>query len=169
MYPYAYIYRGQRTILIWQSNNIDTFKITSDSRLLQYRTLSTMKRKLKTAAAKIHWAEYAEIDYHKFFTALKNLRAEKASSAKTCYALLEGWNFIEDMSRTFNLKKDLKRLRSRLLNKSYEKLFYGCNLPSVTPEGKSYSPLWTTEEISAMRAEFRAIWATLRKKGYIQP
>jgi len=36
-----------------------------------------MKKKLKTAAAKVHWAEYAEIDYDKFFTVLKNLRAER--------------------------------------------------------------------------------------------
>jgi len=128
-----------------------------------------MKRKLRTETAKVHWSEYSEINFDKFWTALKNIRTERASSIKTCSVLLNGWNFLEDMGRTFDLKKDIKKLRSKLLNKTYEKLFYGCNLPSVTPEGKSYSPLWLKEEIASMRAEFRAIWTTFRKQGYIQP
>jgi len=169
MYPYAYVYRNTRTNLIWQTNDSDTFKLTSDSSLLQASTLPTLKRKLGPTAAKVHWTEYAEIDFDKFFTALKNLKAEKASASKTCFILLEGWNFIEDMLLTFNLKNDFKKLRSRVLNKAHDKLFYGCNLPSVTPEGKSYSPIWTKEEITAIRSELRAVWATLRRKGYIQP
>jgi len=131
--------------------------------------LSRLKRKLGALEAKIHWTEYAEINFDKFFTVLRNLRTGKASTTKTCHVLLNGWNFIEDMGRTFNLKKELKRLRSKLLNKAYDKIFYGCNLPAVTPEGKSYSPLWSREEIAAMRTEFRVIWKLFRKQGYIQP
>jgi len=169
MYPYAYVYRGKRTILIWQTNDIDTFALTSDSSLLQANTLSSLKRKLGLAVSKVHWTEYAEIDCDKFFLALKNLKIEGTSSSKTCYVLLEGWNFIEDMICTYNLKNHFKRLRSRVLNKAHDKLFYGCNLLSIIPEGKSYRPIWTHEEITAMRNEFRAIWASLRKQGYIQP
>ena len=169
MYPYAYVYRAQRTILIWLANDTDTFKLNSDSNLLQASKLSTLKRKLGTEVAKVHWAEYVEINFDKFFAALRNLKAERASSSKTCFILLEGWNFIEDMICTFNLKADFKKLRSRVLNKAHDKLFYGCNLPSVTPKGKSYSPIWTAEEITVMRSALRDVWATLRKRGYIHP
>lgn len=169
MYPYAYVYRRKKTILIWQTNDIDTFKKTSDSCLFQSRTLPSMKRKLGMASAKVHWSEYSEIDFDRFWSELKKLRAGKASSTKTCAVLLEGWNFIEDMGRTFYFKEDMKKLRSKLLSRAYEKLFHGCNLPSVTPERKSYSPLWTQEEIPAMRAEFRTVWRIFRKQGYILP
>ena len=125
---------------------------------------SAMKRTLKSDAAKVRWSEYSEMDFDRFWKALRNLKTGRASSIITCTILLDGWNFIEDMGRTFNLKKDLKRLHSRLLDKAYEKLFCGCNLPAVTPEGKSYSPLWSHEEILSMRAEFREIWRTFRNR-----
>ncbi len=169
MYPYAYIYRGKKTILIWQTNGIDTFRAVSDTCLLQSKVVIKHENKNRTDASKVLWSEYSEMDFDKFWAALRNLRAEKASSIKTCSILLEGWNFIEDVGRTFNLRKEMKRLRSRPLNKAYKKLFCGCNLPPVTPEGKSYSPLWIPEEISAMRSEFRALWLIFRKRGYIQP
>ncbi len=80
MYPYACIYRGKKTLLIWQTNDIDTFKKTSDTCLLQSHTLSSMKKKLRTDTAKVHWSEYSEMNFDKFWTALKNLRTERASS-----------------------------------------------------------------------------------------
>jgi hypothetical protein len=128
-----------------------------------------MKKMLRSDAAKVRWSEYSEMDFDRFWKALRNLKTDRASSTITCTILLEGWNFIEDMGRTFGLKKDLKRLHSRLLNKAYDKLFYGCNLPAVTPGDKSYSPLWSHEEILSMRAELSEIWRTFRKQGHIQP
>ncbi len=83
MYPYAYVYRGKRTILIWQTSDIDTFALTSDSCLLQANTLSSLKRKIGAAVSKVHWTEYAEIDCDKFFSVLKNLKVERASSTRT--------------------------------------------------------------------------------------
>jgi hypothetical protein len=169
MYPFAYIFKGKKTILIWQTNGRDTFKKLSDNRLLQSATTLNMKKLLRTEAAQVHWSEQTEVDFDKFWTTLKNLRSNRSSSRTTCSVLLAGWNFIEDMGRTFNFKNDMKRLRSKPMYKAYEKIFYGCNLSSVTPEGKSYSPLWINKEIAALRAEFRTIWELFRSKGYIQP
>lgn len=168
MYPYAYIYKSKKTVLIWQTNGRDTFRWVSPKCLLQASTVMNLKRQLRAEAAQVHWSEHAEIDFDKFWTALESLRANRASSSETCSVLLKGWNFIEDMGRTFNLKKEMKRLRSKLLDKAYEKVFYGCNLPSVTPKGKSYRPLWSTAEIKSLRTEHRAVWQSLRSQGYIQ-
>jgi len=169
MYPYGYVYCGKRTVLIWQTGEMDTFRKTPWNGLLQSQSSTAMKRTLKSNAAKVRWSEYSEMDFDRFWKVLRNLKTGRASSIITCTILLDGWNFIEDMGRTFSLKKDLKRLHSRLLNKAYDKLFYGCNLPAVTPGGKSYSPLWSHEEILSMRAELRKIWRTFRKQRYIQP
>ena len=45
----------------------------------------------------------------------------------------------------------------------YDKLFRGCNLPSLTPPGEDYEPVWTVPETTALKqvlllglAEFRA-------------
>ncbi len=35
-----------------------------------------------------------------------------------------------------------------MTNKIYDKLFWGCNIPALTPRGKKYIPLWSAREIS---------------------
>ncbi|MES2462151.1 MAG: hypothetical protein V4671_16320, partial [Armatimonadota bacterium] len=34
----------------------------------------------------------------------------------------------------------------------YRKVFWGNNLPSLTPEGKSYVPMWSTREVIRLKA-----------------
>ncbi len=36
-----------------------------------------------------------------------------------------------------------------------EKLFWGCNLPSMTPPGKSWTPVWTKKELKELRIMMR--------------
>ncbi len=167
MYPYGYVYRGKRTVLIWQTGEGDTFRKTSENGLLQSPTLPGMKKMLRSDKARVHWSEYSEMDCDRFWTALINLKTDRASSIIICTILLNGWNFIEDMCRTFELKKEMKRLRTRLLNKAYHKIFYGTNVLAL--KGKSYNPLWKREEIASLRGEFRTVWMSLRKQGYIHP
>ncbi len=38
----------------------------------------------------------------------------------------------------------------KLTQKIYDKLFWGCNLPIVTPEGEHYHPAWTKRELTIM-------------------
>lgn len=45
-----------------------------------------------------------------------------------------------------NLMGDFGFDTKKLINdKIYQKLFWGCNLPSVTPENKYYEPIWEKE------------------------
>lgn len=170
-YPYCYIYKGKKTFLVWQTkkDEQDSFKLDSNNCLISSETEDELRKLLGNESKHIKWLEGAAIDFDNFWKALKNLKVDRASSEKTCKILLDGWNFIEDLAHTISLTEELKKLRSPLLNKVYEKLFYGNNLPAITPEGKSYSPLWLQEEIFLFRNEFISIWKTLRRLGYIKP
>ncbi|RLC04846.1 MAG: hypothetical protein DRI57_27965 [Deltaproteobacteria bacterium] len=165
MYPYAYIYQKRKTILVWQTNGEDTFRLDSENCLISAQTVEGLKHILGKDADSVEWSEGAEINFDRFRTALKNMRRDRASSEKTCSLLLDGWNFLEDMARTFGLDKETEKLRIPTLNKAYDKLLYGNNLPPMTPEGCSYHPLWTSEEISALRRSFRNVFNLLMKKG----
>jgi hypothetical protein len=68
--------------------------------------------------------------------------------AVDCKQLLAAWNLFDDVSRSVGGSFDADH---KLTKKIYEKLFWGNNLPSVTPEGKSYHPVWTKREIKIMR------------------
>jgi len=160
MYPYAYIFENKRTILIWQISKAfpDSFKLGPKGSLISAETEQELKIKLGVEYEKVKWSDGSEIDFDKFWASLRNLRVGRASSPKTCSLLLDGWNFLEDLAQTFKLDQDLEGLRSPLLNKVYDKLLYGSNLPSITPEGKSYSPLWLEDEIYALRKGLKRIW-----------
>ena len=169
MYPYSYIFDGQKIILIWQTcNDKDIFKLDSCGRLISANDNKVLKEWLGDEQYKVHWDEGAEINFDKFWTALKNLRVGKSSSPKTCKILLDGWNFIEDLLRTFGLTTEMQRLRSPLLNSVYKKFFHGTNLPPVTPTNKVYSPLWKQDEISELRKETRRIWNYLCESSHIK-
>jgi hypothetical protein len=60
----------------------------------------------------------------------------------------DAWNLFADVSRSIGGGFDTDR---GLTQKIYEKLFWGCNLPVVTPEGKRYDPVWTERELKVMR------------------
>ncbi len=169
MYPYCYIYKGKRRFLIWQTkeDDQDTFKLDSDNRLISAKSEHGLRSLLGTKSKGLKWSEGTEIDFDYFWDALRGLKVGRSSSGKTCKILLDGWNFIEDLARTVGLTEEMKRLQSPLLSKVYDKLFYGNNLPAVTPEGKSYSPLWLRGEIISFRKEFHSIWKILKKSGYI--
>ncbi len=61
---------------------------------------------------------------------------------------LEAWNLSDDISISTNGNFDLDK---DLTNSIYNKIFWGCNLPSMTPEGESFTPTWTKKELKIIR------------------
>lgn len=173
LYPYSYIYKGNKTTLLWQTSEesdgiVDSFRLNAKKEVITFNSKEELEEILGLEAKKVHWDEIAEINFDKFWIALKNLRIGRASSTKTCSLILDGWNFLDDLLRTTGLNKKEEILKSSRLNKVYKKLFHGCNLPSVTPEGCSYNPLWTRKEIHLMRKELKRKWNYLIKCCYIK-
>lgn len=72
----------------------------------------------------------------------------KNTEAVDCNILLAAWNLFDDVSRSVGGNFDADR---KLTAKIYEKLFWGNNIPAVTPVGKSYEPIWTKRELKIMR------------------
>lgn len=108
------------------------------------------------------WEESADINFDNFWISLNNLRERRASTSNTCTTLLNGWNFLEDLGRTFNIAQVKSVLSTSILQKIYEKLFYGCNIGAENLQ-KTYSPLWTRQEINEIRKKMRLVWAMLEK------
>lgn len=66
-----------------------------------------------------------------------------------CKYFLHFWNMISDLSYSVN-ENFYGDKKNRTLNKIYDKLFYGNNLPAITPEGKEYIPIWSKKEIDEL-------------------
>jgi len=78
------------------------------------------------------------------------------ASGVDCPALLNAWNFFDDLARLHDdAESDYAKL-SRGAETSYDKLFWGNNLPSMTPPGESFTPVWSAEELEDIRRVMEA-------------
>ena len=66
-----------------------------------------------------------------------------------CQTFSDAWNLFTDVAASVGELFDVHHPES---NRLYDKLFWGCNLPSVTPAGKWYSPIWSAEELTQLHA-----------------
>lgn len=67
-----------------------------------------------------------------------------------CGFFLEFWNLFGDVAYSVGMR--FEPVRTRRSNRVYNKLFFGLNLPAVTPPGKEYVPLWTKKERKLLRS-----------------
>jgi hypothetical protein len=79
-------------------------------------------------------------------------KLEKKLSDKSfkvdCVEFLNVWNLLDDISRSVEGNFNSDR---NATYKIYEKLFWGNNLPAVTPKGKYYEPIWRKRELEIIR------------------
>ena len=160
-YPYLLKQDGNERVLLWVDGGRekDYFLTMSSGQLLIGDSVAQMCKELNPSEnMAIHWDESGEIDLDQFWKKIRGLRNGRASSQETCSVILAGWNFLEDLARTVSVRQDLPIFSDELIQRAYEKIFGGCNLPSVTPEGREYQPIWQTDEIAALRSTMKQLW-----------
>jgi hypothetical protein len=72
-----------------------------------------------------------------------------------CKKILAAWNLFIDVATSLQI--DAKKLQaySGKSNKVYKKIFWGNNLPVVTPSRKKYIPIWNSKEIRLIKKIIR--------------
>lgn len=68
---------------------------------------------------------------------------------------LNAWNFLDNLA---SLHEGADSAFNRLSHEAacYDKLFWGNNLPAITPAGEFYRPSWRDEELAEIRSVFEA-------------
>jgi hypothetical protein len=72
-------------------------------------------------------------------------------------SFLNAWNMLDDALCALSGVRSPYDVTSHRpgANHIYDKLFWANNLPSVTPPGKHYEPIWSPEEIEMMAEIYR--------------
>lgn len=87
---------------------------------------------------------------------LKRLRPSRSISIPDSNFLLETWNALEDLARSAKVQFLPEGISdSSQIDLIYEKLFHGNNLPSMTPAGSSYRPIFDATQLKVMRLVLR--------------
>lgn len=166
LYPYYFIYNKKKCLLFWVDNLGGRFKLQSNSDLYMSCSKAKVIFELEDEEILICWEDDTSINFDKFWFELNNLDINKVSSVESCKILLDGWNFLEDMLRTFSLEKELIHLKSETLNKVYDKLFFGNNLEAIKKNNSDYNPMWEENELKEFKSIFWEIWQTLSVYTY---
>jgi len=71
-------------------------------------------------------------------------------------AFLNAWNFFDDLAGLHDNPGTAYARLSRGAGRGYDKLFWGSNLPSVTPPGEWFTPSWGADELDSIRRVLEA-------------
>jgi hypothetical protein len=140
-FPLHYRLQGQERYLIWITNENDSVAVDSNGSVPSFRDLAEPSKysdsrnyRLETDEPVLH-----DLDWVKTWITSPIAKVD-------CEEALNTWNLFRDVAASFpNKVAALEELDSDL--PIYDKLFWGNNLPAVTPPGERYVPEWSPEEI----------------------
>ncbi len=125
---------------LWHSDTDDFFKINED--IVYCNSVEDIKKIIKNENL-IVGEEIAEYDCEKIEKFSKN-------NILSPNEILNFWNILMDLSKSLKVNF-IGNDRTKKIDKIYAKLFYGCNLPAITPENEEYIPVWTKKEIRKIK------------------
>ena len=130
--------------LIWFTDEKDGVFVSLEGRVPSFENTEDLLRYAESRGLSVDVEAAILLDLDTLAEWLKQENVESVD----CVSVLNAWNLFDDVSRSLGGAFDADR---KLTKKIYDKVFWGNNLPSVTPEGESYHPAWTKRELKIMR------------------
>jgi hypothetical protein len=150
-FPLLYRLREEARFLIWISNGDDSVLVDADGSVPSFKDLRTLESfaeqngiQLESEPPVIH-----DLDW------VAGWRIAHATEIK-CVQALDAWNLFRDVAASVQAKGAEFAKLDRNEPLIYDKLFWGNNLPAMTPEGQSYVPQWTLQETQLLAAVLSA-------------
>jgi len=159
-YSYWYRLNNEDSFLIWFSNEKDGFVVNENGFVPSFNNKSDLKMYADKIQIKVDVDNPNLTDLDIIKTWLNN--SEKIEDYNS---FLDAWNLFEDISISSNGDFDENK---EVTNDIYNRIFWGCNIPAVTPEGESFTPTWTIEELKTIRETLNYGLQMFKKKINLQ-
>ena len=160
-YKLWYRLDGSDYYLIWYTAEVDGVFVDSEGRVPVFRHEASLEHYVVERCIKF---TPGELILHNLDEITHWLEAEFEKSLD-CECILNAWNMFDDVfvsiGKTFSSKSELEA-------SIYDKVFYGSNLPAITPEGQRYDPVWTFAEIRFIRKAMELGISQLRTSASCQ-
>ena len=150
-------FQGSDTFVIWYGNERDGFFRAPDGRLLCAPTHEDIAATAAASGIAFDLDKVTDYDFDQLEQWCRTPRAEQVN----CPVFLDAWNFFDDLAGLRDRPDTPYARLSHDAARSYDKLFWGWNLPSVTPVGEHFEPFWRPEELAEIRAVMEAGLALL--------
>lgn len=156
-YLNEFVLDSKKHYVIWYTGHQDGLLISTSGKLLTFQNLDHA----------YNFAENYGIDLQTEAQPLYDFDLIEAwcrfplPEAIKCSEFLDAWNFVRDLNVSIGQQAEFS-LADVEMNDIYNKLFWGSNLPAMTPEGEHYTPVWSSEEIDDLTELFKLGLTELR-------
>ncbi len=143
-YACAFRYAGLDEYLIWYSNDRDGVHLESDGHVPTFGSIDHLSSYAKLhdlAPLTIAGPVLHDLDSVDRFT------RGPSSPHVDCNETLKAWNLSGDLARSLGPSGSHFIDHDQAADGLYDKIFHGCNLPAMTPEGQEFQPIWNADEI----------------------
>ena len=130
---------GVERLMVWYSDESDGVLTSSPGRIALFKDPAEVERYATQQNLKLEPEPVALYDFDR----LAQWLAQPSREALDCRFLLDAWNMLCDVAFSVGAKIEERRDAQGV----YDKLFWGCNLPSMTPPGEHFEPRWSDEDV----------------------
>ena len=140
-FPCELRWRGRTSLFIWLSGKQDSVVVDATGAIRLFDSLDAVFHFARSQDLMLGDEEPAMYDFDEVLTWCND-----PQPPIDCSRILTAWNMLADVHSSRPRTNDLFGYTDRRHLTLYDKLFLGCNLPSMTPEGQRYDPVWSAED-----------------------
>lgn len=157
-YIYWYQLDNKKAYLIWFSTDEkDGFWVGKDPFIPSFTSIENLQNYAKGKQIVVNTENPIFFD----LDLIENWLKESSDKIEDYNPFLDAWNLFDDISISTNGDFDKDRT---LTNGIYDRVFWGCNIPAMTPEGESFTPTWTKIELKIIRDTLKSGFQMFREK-----
>lgn len=142
-YIYLLHLDGQDLHTLWCTNDFDCIHINEDGKISAFRVASDLISYANRLGIVIQPDEPATLNLDLIQDWLR-----KPTANIDPVTFLNAWNLLTDVRSGIN-QRNMDREDKQHLG-LYGKLFCGNNLPTITPPGEHYTPIWSNAEVEEL-------------------
>lgn len=138
---------GRDYFLVWRTAESNSLWRDQHGHLLVDAHEQRLRESAESQGIRIEPDAPAQYDFDK----TERWCAKADDTSVDCNAILNHWNFLDDLAAWPPQQQSAYQTASKNATGVYNKLFFGCNLPAVTPAGEEYLPNWSADELVELR------------------
>lgn len=133
---------GSTRYFIWYSDEKDGVLLIDSERLATFSSISDVDGFLSRGGLVLDPEECSVYD----FDSIARWLSDPKGGTLDCESMLNAVNMFTDIAHsTFGAMDE-----DNEFSVIYDKLFWGSNIPAVTPEGEHFIPVWSSDEIAVL-------------------
>lgn len=152
-YPIIFKVKQTEYCALWYTDEMDGFLLDNDRKIRLFLNVTDAK----VFADKKDYSVDSEI-----LILSDDIYKELDMKILDCNLILTYWNILSDMAKSINYDF-LGDSKVEKIQKVYDKLFYGCNFPSINKSGENFFPKWEEDEKSLIKMVLKNGFDILQK------